>query len=415
MSKKVRLWIGGTSGLTQSYLQAFPEESWIVLGRSDVAPAWLSSSHQHTCKYVSCNLTGLIEMNNGTNSNSPATSSSISVNRVVEQLKEAAAHCSRSRTGENPNNTTNSDQTTVAPNKIDQVVIGLRPPLVTWRSNAAAHRYNARLLQGLETLLRAVLCSFQPDLIVHISSIAAVNHIQKQRMVSVLDCPNDPSSADLHQPYDKFKRGSEELVQRLCSATAASSGGVQFTNLRLGAIFTDTPTCIQCTALSLQLFTGPYLPTRIDCNSGRNAAIMIHLILHRQSSSSSSSLRSVYYYTRCISSFPQPVPYGEFLLLYKRAYGLHWIPLLLPAGLVEWTVVRLLHWWTTVLTSRCHICVPYLESIDYLLQVTLDEHTFDMKETVQDFPDIVDREEPVTQCFVRRRRFLEVAVKSKTS
>jgi hypothetical protein len=50
-----------------------------------------------------------------------------------------------------------------------------------------------------------------------------------------------------------------------------------------------------------------------------------------------------------------------------------------------------------------------LESIDYLLQVTLEEHTFDMTETVRDFPGILSVEESMEDCFRRRRKLLASA------
>ena len=75
-------------------------------------------------------------------------------------------------------------------------------------------------------------------------------------------------------------------------------------------------------------------------------------------------------------------------------------------------MVRPFHWctvvWTVVLSRILRLPMPpFLESIDYLLQVTLDEHTFDMRETVKDFPMIRQAEESMDVCFRRRRAQLE--------
>jgi hypothetical protein len=283
----------------------------------------------------------------------------------------------------------------------------------------------------LQLLLQAVLARFNSvQFILHISSIASVHHIQEQRLRS-WTAETDPSSTSLQQPYDRFKRGCEELI-----AHVATEHNLRYTSLRLGAIFSDAATCIQCSALALQCYTGPYLPVRIDCNSSRNASHMIHLLLYQErpeqlkNGSSSSTgdqnavpepmpaLRPVYYYTRCVSQYPDPVPYGEFLLAYFQANHDNNDGTLLSSALARWCrrFVWLPHWlvlygfvlpfrWCTmVLTTLVSSKLPYVESIDYLLQVTVNEHSFDLTDTVRDFPDIVKLEETMQECFARRRR-----------
>jgi len=290
---------------------------------------------------------------------------------------------------------------------ISHLVLCIRPPLVTYRNNKQADRYCHDIMTGMSLLLHALTVKFDVGTVIHISSIAAVDHIQRQHLRSVRE--KDPSYTDLKQPYDRFKRGCEELVELVCKQQQQQSNrkNIRFTSVRVGAIFSDTPSCIQCSAFALQLYTGPYLNVPIDCNSGRNVASLIHLMLH----SVKSELRPVYYYTRCITLYPKPVPYGEFLLAYRAAYGLQRLPMLLPAFLVEWCVVRPLHWFTVILTTLlglvCLPAPPFLESIDYLLQVTLDEHTFEMRETVRDFPMIRQAEESMECCFRRRKAQLE--------
>ena len=88
--------------------------------------------------------------------------------------------------------------------------------------------------------------------------------------------------------------------------------------------------------------------------------------------------------------------------------------MLLPAFVVKWCVVQPLHWLTVLLTTMVLYLVPamvppYLESMDYLLQVTLNEHSFDMRETIRDFPMILDAEENMETCFRRRQRALAAA------
>ena len=138
------------------------------------------------------------------------------------------------------------------------------------------------------------------------------------------------------------------------------------------------------------------------CSSSRNVAQLIRLILK-----SSKPLRPVYYYTRCLSQYPQPVAYGEHLVAYRQAYGIALLPTLVTSWFVEFFVVHPLHWFTLFFKNWIGFSLPFLESVDYLLQVTLDEHTFNMTETLQDFPEIVTVEETIVDCFARRRRFLK--------
>jgi hypothetical protein len=376
MAATVRLWIGGSSCLTRTYQNAyFGNEKWILLGREAVAPAWLDKDRH--C-YIPCDLT----LRNILDGSGPGKGN-VLLTDVLKQLSDAVV--------------------TLGGTTIGQIVVGIRPPLVTVRSNVAAGIYGYALLLGLRELLEAVLKQHSVDMILHVSSIAAVDHIQKQHLRSVN--ATDPPSSTLQQPYDRFKRGCEELVEQLCT-----SNNIRYSSLRFGAIFSDDPACIQCSSLALQCYTGPYLRTKIDCNSSRNAAHLIRLILQQ---SHKQKLRPIYYYTRCVSQYPMPVPYGEFLIAYRRAYGLDWLPMLVPILLVEWCVVRPLHWLTVLLTTVLGFAsIPILESVDYLLQVTLDEHTFDMTETVHDFPEILQVEESMEECF-RRRRALLVSTSSK--
>lgn len=388
-STTVRLWIGGSSGLTRTYRNAFPDEAWILLCRSTAPPSWMwddeDDSSLSRFYYVPCDLTELM-----VDSTMTASTPSL-LHSVMENLSKAV--------------------TRLGGVSIAEVVVGIRPALVTHRSNVQAQTYCEDMLGGLKLLLEAILQQHSVRLIIHISSIAAVDHVQRQHVRSVRE--GSPRSHSLIQPYDRFKRASEELMEQLCTTTNGVTP-IRHTSLRLGAIFSDDPACIQCRALALQCFTGPYLATAIDCNSSRNAAHLIRMIL-QSSTAQPKELLPIYYYTRCVSRYPNPVPYGEYLKAYRRAYDLDWFPIFIPSGLVEWCVVRPLHWFTRVIkavTSRWHASVPFLESVDYLLQVTRDEHTFDMTETIHSFPGILGVEESMEECFRRRRKILALTKRS---
>jgi hypothetical protein len=195
------------------------------------------------------------------------------------------------------------------------------------------------------------------------------------------------ASSDLEAPYDRFKRACEEVIERLTI--------VPTTNLRLSAIFSDDPRCIQCQALEIQSRIGSYLPQCIDCNSSRNVAAAIRLILVQQEQKQ--QLASYYYYTRP-AQYLQPIPYGQYLVHYRRAYELWWY-IWIPVWLVR-AFVEAVHWITSWLQ------LPYLESVDYLLQVSYREHSFDCSDFVRDFPEIVNQEETIEACFRRRKIFL---------
>ena len=395
----MKIWIGGSSGLAQTYFNTFPitdeDESWILIGCEPTPPKWILSLNPQRYRYIHCDLSRFID-------------------ESAEQPRVMDAICAMVKSS--VMSPTSSSSSTKGKDTIDGILVGIRPPLVTYRTNEEALRYNNAVVSGLYLLLQNLLATFSDTLriVLHISSIAAVNHIAPQHLRSITT--PDPSYSELHHPYDHFKRQCEVTIEKLVRTQNKSS--IQYTSIRLGAIFSDTSRCIQCTALMLQLsFFGPYLPTHIDCNSSYNVSQLLHEMLL---SSSALKLRPIYYYTRCVSQYPYPVPYGEYLLSYKKAYFgtplLSWfVPILIPSRLIEYGVVKLLHIVTSLiqmLHSYCRnvpivipfIPPPYLESIDYLLQVTLNEHTFEMKETIQDFPNIVLFEETMEECFRRRRR-----------
>lgn len=346
ITKTTNLWIGGTSGLSQSYFQAFGTtltEPWVILGLEETRPAWLPSN----LAYFSCDLT-----------------------KNTKKLTEY-----------------------VEMDRVNRVVVSIRPPLVTHRTNQQAWTYAQAMLHGLSVLLDT-LPSRQVQQIIHISSIAAVDHHPRQSFFSEKD-DSITSSQELSNPYDRFKRASEELITHWATT---SDPPKSYTHLRFGAIFTDSPYCIQCQSLSLQARLGPLLAIPIDCNSGRNAATLLDLILRDEKK----SLRPVYFYCRPLL-YKQPVAYGTFLQAYRQAYDIrHYFTV--PD---QW--VRMFVLGFHALTLFLGRWVPFLESIDYLFLVTLEEHSFDQRLVQQDFPELLSREESILECFIRRRTELFTA------
>ncbi|KAL7564722.1 hypothetical protein ACA910_010136 [Epithemia clementina (nom. ined.)] len=337
--------------------------------------------------------------------------------------------------------------------RVDDIIVSLRPPLVSSKSLEQAWHFNQALLQGLHSLLQRVVvrrngqCSLsqqRPQLqrLVHISSVAAIRHVQQHVLRSETDHNNniinnerDPHSWELDNPYDRFKRATEEMVLELAKATTQTAENatnaalepqpprLQVTNLRLGAIFSDDAHCIQCRALAWQARVGCYLPTRIDCNSSRNVAVLMHQLLFVDDDSNddsnddnqvvpTASWRPIYYYTRP-TQYVQPVPYGTYLVAYRQAYGITKAAIWIPVGLVRW-FVAVVHWMTGQLQRPgCTWLRQWADTLfcwshtDYLLQVTVHEHSFDLTAIQTDVPTLARHEETIVACFQRRKRQLE--------
>ena len=360
-----KLWIGGTSGLTRTYFKAYHRKGgddssdWLVFGLERSKPSWLPLQ----TAYVTCDLTTL---------------------GSAQEALDFWNHRQHALDGVS----------------LRQIVLSVRPPLVTPRTHAQAWHYASKMLKGLQHLLAAVILPNHPvHQILHISSIAAIGHLDRQHLRSETD--PDPDSRYLLLPYDRFKRASEELVANLCSDCkdhgTDSEIDLEFTSLRLGAIFSDDPGCIQCSALALQARVGPYLELCIDCNSGRNAASLMRCIVKRPSKARPFPLRPVYYYTRPLL-LAEPLPYGQVLVDFRQSNDIR-IAVNVPISLVN-LFVALVH--TLAHFFGRWIC--YLESLDYLLQVTRQEHSFASSAVRQDFPELRHQEETILACFRRRRK-----------
>jgi len=341
-----KLWIGGTSGLARTYMNTFGfHDGWIFLGQEQTTPEWMPPD----ATYYSCNFADT----------KPASTS------LLVYLEH-----------------------------VEQIVISIRPPLFSPLTNGEMDAYCEQLMKGLQRFLHALLArTNNVQSILHISSVAAANHLQAQHFLGFV-APGDKmiSSSDLQAPYDRFKRACEELVESL--------GTVSTTNLRISAIFSDDPGCIQCQALQIQSRVGSYLTQCIDCNSSRNVAIAIRLILASQQEKK--QLSTYYYYTRPARQYPHPVPYGEYLVEYRRAHELRWY-VWVPTWVVR-CFVDAIHWLAMSIQPR----LAFLESVDYLLQVSYRDHSFDNVTFLADFPEILGEEETIEHCFRRRQRLFSI-------
>ena len=170
--------------------------------------------------------------------------------------------------------------------------------------------------------------------------------------------------------------------------------------------------------MKLQSRVGCYVSHPIDCNSSLNVSRAIHVMIKRaldlptaatskqtgnHQQQHQQPLKSLYYYTRPLSLLKEPLPYGEYLLYYRRAYEITslssiWLPMFLMS-----TFVTIIHWIAHTIKRRCRIWIPYLDSINYLLQVSIREHSFDNTRFATDFGSYF-QEESILECFQRIRK-----------
>lgn len=350
--KGVALWLGGTSSLARTYVNQFGPHNLVFSGLESRPPQWVQ---EQSIPFVSLDLT-----------------------RITDA--QVAALVNRFR-------------------NIATIVVGVRPLLFApYTRNTRVHD---PMVRGLEIFLNGVCNRLKEQLkfVLHISSVAAANHLQSQEFWSETDTAFPQDVSGYRAPYDRFKRRSEEEITEICEKHQ-----VPCCHLRLSAIFSDEASCIQCSALELQYRIGCYLPLAIDCNSSANVSRAIDLILARAEKQHDgdgrvSSIKTVYYYTRPLSL--ERVPYGYYLQEFRRAYRIYsfWI----PVWVVTW-FVTFVHW-LAAWNNFFYIELPYLDAADYLLQVASREHSFDCSRFGRDFPELV--EESIFECFTRRKAVLE--------
>ena len=345
--KGVVLWLGGTSSLARTYINEFGSDNLILSGSKPDPPAWVDGCRR---PYVALNLLTVTE--------SEATS-------LMKDFPE-----------------------------ISMIIVGVRPRLFAHFVDPSIHHM---MTQGLSLVIE-VACKELDNLsfVLHLSSVAAVNHLQSQHYWSETQPLTDLSLYRF--PYDIFKRRCEEEISEICQRN-----NVRNCHLRLSALFSDDPKCIQCCALDLQCRIGCYLRVAIDCNSSVNVSRAIDLLLVRSEEAlgncADTSIKTMYYYTRPLA-LRDPVPYGYYLQEFRRAHRLRY-----TVSIPQWVVtcfVSLFHW---VAAWNCYFGLPYLDSVDYLLQVASREHSFDCTRFAEDFPEI--QEESIHECFVRRNVVLK--------
>lgn len=328
------LWIGGSSGLARTYFEELkpPRDAFIVAGPDPLLPGHPAAFYP----FIECNLSSY---------GSVATLfSRLSVQKLTD---------------------------------IRSVIIGVRSSLMsTGHEGLGVH---------LEKLVsEAARAGVQ--YILHISSVAVVDHLQAQRLVR--EDMLLKSLDTYHGDYDRFKRRSEEVIAEVCDGA-----GLRHTHLRLSAIFSNGPGCIQCGAMALQKYVGSFNPHGLDCNSSLNVAHAISLLLEAEGGDSGRSRANIYYYTR---PTVKPLPYGSYVVDYRMAHGVAgaWLPYSVLALFIRLyhLCVSLLPFWEIF---------SFLHAVDYLLQVSSREHTFDNSLFRGHFPEIKEREETIVQAFRR--------------
>ena len=286
---------------------------------------------------------------------------------------------------------------------ISTIIFGVRASLIAGRE-----RDHLDLTTNISYFLNTASIYF-PELVgvIHVSSVAVMNHTQSQCLVNE-NAPFPPLSS-YWSPYDVMKRTTEEQITEACKRNNLKS-----VQLRISGIFSNElgHRCIQMSAIRLQVYIGCYIQTPLDMNTGLNVCRVIRFLLERveecpsspigggsneDGSGESHRLRSIYYYTRPTI---EPKPYGQNVVDYRRAHNI-WIKADVSDGLARfflWIVIYCLHKLADL--NRNWFC--NIDNIAYLLTVSLVEHTFDCTRIRRDFPELV--EETIFEGFVRIKK-----------
>ena len=385
-TKQKILWIGGSSQLTRSYCSAYgladENDELYLCGVEPSCPFPILSDNAH---YIAQDLTRL-------KSNNP----------LPQNLQD------------------------VLNRGITAVIVSIRPVLMTSMSNEEAWQYNQKMLDGLEILLQTAIATGSVRQLIHISSVAAANHLQAQVNHSEEDDAKEAAllkDEDL-APYDRFKRHSEALVTKVCTAATTSSSeaasDLLFTNLRISGLLFEDGNCIVTKGFELQARLGVYIPSKVDMNPARNVATAIRLILSRMeklqrerhgrqsknnqgTTAAAADFPSMYYYTRPTLT-KDPIPMSHIAIIYQKVWDLQWWECLWTPFCLYVAFIYLLYLiGLTVLGNM----LPYVQATDYLLRVSLLEHSFDNTRFQRDFPEIGRLEISVAECFQNRRRYLK--------
>lgn len=107
-----------------------------------------------------------------------------------------------------------------------------------------------------------------------------------------------------------------------------------------------------------------------------------------------------YYYTRP-THVTHPIFLYEVTYQYQKAYDLHWYSCLFTPFCIYVAFIYILSQITGILGS----ILPYAHATDYLLRVSLLDHSFDNSRFLRDFPEIRKLEITVEECFRNRRHY----------
>ena len=381
------LWIGGTSALAATYFEekldiaTDAQKNGSTIPRSFVLAAphppessWIDDLSRSSSRYVPLDIT--------------CRSSIDEFFTALQEMKMASC--------------------------ISTIILGMRASLI-----AGSEIDHLSMTNNIAYFLDTASVYF-PELVgvVHISSVAVMNHTQPQHMLNE-DAPLPPLTS-YQSPYDVMKRTTEEAIAESCQ-----NNNLKSVQLRISGIFSNEigHNCIQMSAIRLQAYVGCYILTPLDMNTGLNVCHAIRLLLERMEERPSSPvsrrsnddendgprrLRPIYYYTRPTI---ETKPYGQNLVDYRRAHGIRfnvdvWEGF---ARLFLWAVIYCFGKIATL--NNNFLCI--LDNIAYLLTVSLVEHTFDCSRIREDFPELSSVEETTFEGFVRIKERREERARSE--
>ena len=383
------LWVGGTSALAATYFEeqldiatgaqkngrSTTTRSFVLAAPHPPEPSWSDLLSRSSSRYVPLDMT--------------CRSSIDEFFATLQEMKMASC--------------------------ITTIIFGMRASLI-----AGCEIDHLSMTNNIAYFLDTASVYF-PELagVLHVSSVAVMNHTQPQHMLNE-DAPL-PALASYQSPYDVMKRTTEEVI-----ADSSQKNNIRSVQLRISGIFSNEigHNCIQMSAIRLQAYVGCYIRTPLDMNTGLNVCHAIRLLLERMEESPSSPtmsrrrndnngedgpsrLRSIYYYTRPTI---EPKPYGQNLVDYRRAHGIClkvdvWEGFARP---FLWAVIYCFGKLATL--NQNFLCI--LDNIAYLLTVSLVEHTFDCSRIREDFPELTSAEETTFEGFARIKKRREERARS---
>ena len=267
--------------------------------------------------------------------------------------------------------------------------------------------------------------------ILHVSSVAVMDHTVAQSMLNE-DAPL-PNPNSYSCPYDESKRRAEDTITSVCECLHIPS----YVHLRISGILSNEipPSgCIHMSSLRIQTRLGFYCQTPLDMNTSYNVGQAIRLILERMDdrrhqinntsnyeaatnsiitqndSAQSSGLHNVYFYTRPTI---KPRRHGHNLVAYRSAHNINYY-INIPSWFVLiniWAFIYLFRGIASAVSvflddegKKRHKWLGVLENLTYLMTVSVMEHTFDNSRFRSDFPELRSLEESTLEGFVRIRK-----------